>query len=371
MIGRVVAALHGVRFGIDARWYAEGPPSGRNYVRHLLGALAARDDASEFAAFAQGAAVASIRGLGMRVVSTPSLPSFAFNLLGIPARTPRSVRAVLHQNFTPIYARAHSATVVHDLIFLRSPEQFSRTERSYLALIPTLLPRAAVVVTVSEHVRNEVLERWPGRDPATVLVAPNGIDDALLEPAPLVPGEPRSSDRPYVLYLGRINRRKNLGTLVAAFEAAALTDHELLLAGPDDGGAAEVRELVARTRVRDRIHLLGRVPDQEVRSLLAGADAFAYVSLDEGFGVPPLEAMALGLPVVASDIPALRETAGGGGALLVPPNDLDQIAEALRRAVGDVAFRAQALRDGPAHARRFRWSTTASRVRDALERAAA
>jgi glycosyltransferase involved in cell wall biosynthesis len=86
--------------------------------------------------------------------------------------------------------------------------------------------------------------------------------------------------------------------------------------------------------------------------------------------VPPLEAMALGIPVVASDIPALRETTGDGGAILVAPGDIDAIADALRRAVCDESVRVGAERDGPAHARRYRWSTTAARVRDALELAA-
>ncbi len=380
----MVAASPGARFGIDARWFADGPPSGRNYVRHLVAALAARSDAGEFAAFAHGPSVPAIRRLGLRVVPTPALPSFAFNLVGIPARTPRSVTAVLHQNFTPPWSRAGTVTVIHDLIFLRRPEQFSRAERAYLSLIPLLLPGAGVVLTVSEHVRSEVLERWPKRDPASVVVAPNGIDDALLDaedpqsstpgsnppPAARVRGRYRI-ERPYMLYLGRINRRKNLVALVQAFDQACLAEHDLLLVGPDDGGVQDVVEAIRHTRSPDRIRLLGRVPDADVRALLAGADAFAYVSLDEGFGVPPLEAMALGVPVVASDIPALRETALGGGAILVSPSDVSQISEALRRATSDDAVRERARRQGPPHARTFRWSATASRVRLALERAAA
>ncbi len=353
-------------------------------MRHLVAALAARQDAPEFAAFAHGPAVAAIRRLGFSVVKAPALPSFAFNVVGIPARAPRSMDAVLHQNFTPPVARVRSATVIHDLIFLRRPHQFTRAERAYLSLIPLLLPRANVVVTVSEHVRAEVLERWPRRDPASVVVAPNGIDDSLFDTGDASadgrePDRQRAAavrtrhgiERPYVLYLGRINRRKNLVTLVQAFAEARLTEHDLLLAGPDDGAAGEVADAIARTRASGRVRLLGRVDDLDVRALLGGADAFAYVSLDEGFGVPPLEAMALGVPVVASDIPALRETAAGGGAILVPPGDVAQIADALRRAACDEAVHERARREGPPHARTFRWSTTASQVRVALERAVA
>ena len=159
--------------------------------------------------------------------------------------------------------------------------------------------------------------------------------------------------------------------LVEAFAASRLVDHELLLAGPDDGAAREVRDAIDRTKTSDRVRLLGLVGDGDIRRLIAGADALAYISLDEGFGVPPLEAMAVGVPVVASDIPALRETAGGGGAILVSPADVEQIAEALRRAVNDVGLRARARLEGPVHARGYRWSATARQVRLALEQAAA
>jgi glycosyltransferase involved in cell wall biosynthesis len=306
------------------------------------------------------------------------MPAILFNSVGIAARLPASVRSVAYQNFTPPLSRAGSVTIVHDLIFLRHPEYFGRAERTYLSMIGWLLPRATVVAAVSSHVRDEVLDRWPSRDPASVVVAPNGVDEGLLR-AGGRPGDPNAEQltlarlgvsRPYVLYVGRLNVRKNLAVLISAFAAARLPDCQLVLAGPSDARNGDLAVHAEGLGLRDRVTFTGRVADADLPALLRHADAFAYVSLDEGFGVPPLEAMAFGIPVVCSDIPALRETAAAGGALFAQPHEVEDIAGCLTRAVTDEALRATAKAQGPAHARLYRWRATAIAVHGALERAA-
>jgi glycosyltransferase involved in cell wall biosynthesis len=306
------------------------------------------------------------------------MPAILFNSVGIAARLPASVRSVVYQNFTPPLSRAGSVTVVHDLIFLTHPEYFRRAERLYLSLIARLLPRATVVAAVSSHVRDEVLDRWPGRDPASVVVAPNGVDEGLLRAAtsPIDQDAERLTlarlgvSRPYVLYVGRLNVRKNLSRLISAFAAARLADFQLVLVGPSDARNGDLAAHAEGLGMHDRVTFTGRVADADLPALLRHASAFAYVSLEEGFGVPPLEAMAFGIPVVCSDIPALRETAEAGGALFAQPLDVDNIAECLTRAVTDEAFAATAKGLGPAHAGRYRWKSTATALHGALERAA-
>jgi glycosyltransferase involved in cell wall biosynthesis len=366
------------RFGVDARWWTAGPPSGRNYVRHLLAEFGAGPDATDYVAFVRGRSAGDSGGVvPIRAVSLPSMPAVIFNSVAIPARLPASVRSVVYQNFTPPISRAGSVTIVHDLIFFTHPEYFGRAERLYLSLIGRLLPRATIVAAVSAHVRDEILERWPGRDPASVIVAPNGIDDGILNAAssagdqnadPLVLARLRVS-QPYVLYLGRLNIRKNLARLMSAFAAAQLSDHQLVLAGPPDSSGGDLAAHAARQGLVDRVRFTGRIADADLPALLRNADAFAYVSLEEGFGVPPLEAMAFGVPVLCSDIPALRETAADGGALFADAHHVDSIAQGLTRAVNDETFRTTARALGPAHARQYRWRAAALAVHDALERA--
>lgn len=363
------------RFGIDGRWLTGGPPSGVNYVRRVVRELAAGPVAGQFVVFGRrGASEVVAEHAGMRVSVLPGLPSLLFSTVAVPLGTPRSVRAVLYQNFTPPAARAAAVTVVHDLIFMSSPTVFTRAERAYLGLIPRLLPQARVVAAVSEHVRAQVLDRWPRRDPSSVVVAPNGVDERLLVAASRGPSDDdrRVCERlalstPYVLYVGRLTARKNLARLIRAFSTARLPDHRLVLAGAPSGLSEDLAVVARNAGVGGRVHLLGRVDDGDLPALYRNASAFAYVSLDEGFGVPPLEAMAFGIPVVCSDIASLRETAARGGALFVPPLDEAAMAGALARAVADEDLRADARLVGPSHARMYRWSTTARILHQALE----
>jgi glycosyltransferase involved in cell wall biosynthesis len=354
-------------FGLDARWLSSGPPSGHGYVRNLTSALAAGPEADAFVAFIRGAQDSCTPGIRCRRL--PNLPGPIFNALAIPLATPRRTRAVLYQNFAPVVGRGTSVTVVHDLIFLEHPEQFSAIERAYLALIPLLLPRSAMIVTVSEHVRRQVLERWPRRDPETVVSVPNGVGDHLLAAGSGdVLGDrqaafrrARGLNRPYVAYLGRLTARKNLSRLVRA-HARALPEHDLAIAGAASGIADDLAAVAQSAGIGDRLRLLGPLNDDEVSSFLAGADLFAYVSLAEGFGVPPLEAMAFGLPVVASAIPALAETAAPGGAIMVEPTDVESISDGLRVAARDNVLRERARSAGPRYAATFRWGMVAERI---------
>jgi glycosyltransferase involved in cell wall biosynthesis len=367
------------RFGVDGRWLTGGPPSGVNYVRRLLGELAAQPIARQTMVFAKPGADHHLpAGSPLRVRPVRGAPSLAFNLLAIPALSPGSVRSVLYQNYTPIVGRGAAVTVIHDLIFLAHPELFTPAERAYLGLIPRLLPRAARIAAVSSHVRDVILERFPGRDPATVTVAPNGVSERLLaaaadptDPADLEHLRRLGIDGPYVLYLGRINARKNLARLVAAFEDPRLAGLQLVIAGQRSGAVEDLEGTASRLRLSGRLRMPGFIPDDDLPLLLRQAAAFAYVSLDEGFGVPPLEAMAFGTPVVCSDIAPLRETAAGGGALFVSPTDVESIAQGLATAIEDTAAQARARRLGPEHAATFRWATTAAIVEGVMREAAA
>lgn len=312
-------------------------------------------------------------GCDVRVLRRAPAP--IFNGVSVQLAMPRCVSAVLYQSFTPPLSRAGRVVVIHDLIYLKRPELFTRKELLYFSWIPRLLPLAEVVATVSEHVRQEVLDILPGRDPATVCVIPNGVDEAFFldnlarSRAVAEARQVLGLDGPYIVAVGRINPRKNLGRLVRAFLSAGLSDYTLVLAGPRDGPRDD--DLAdALESAGHRVRLLGYVPDATLPGLYAGADAACYVSLDEGFGVPPLEAMATGTPVVASDIPVIREVLGDA-ALVVDPLEVEEIAHALVSIVGDSALRARLSARGLERASAHRWAEAAGRAASALELAAA
>ena len=301
---------------------------------------------------------------GVRFRRLPLSPAPLFNGIEMQWALPRSATAVLYQSFTPPISAAGRVVVIHDLIYLTRPEMFTRIERAYFRFLPMLLPRAEIVATVSDHVRQEILERFPKRDPATVHVVPNGVDPRFfLTPEQRAFEADRARkryglDRPYVVAVGRRNPRKNLARLVTAFGAAGLDDLDLVLAGPSDGPHDGGLEDAIASVGAGRIRQLGEVPDGLLAGIYAGAECACYVSLAEGFGVPPLEAMATGTPVLASEIPPLREVAGDA-ALLVDPLDTDAIMDGLRRLVLETELRKVLVERGHARAAQFSWARSA------------
>jgi glycosyltransferase involved in cell wall biosynthesis len=239
-------------------------------------------------------------------------------------------------NFVAPPARAPVVVTVHDLAFLRFPELCRPETAIFTPLLERALARGAHVHAVSDTVADEVQDAFsvePERVTRVyVPIAPSGGDpDAGLRLA---------GGAPYVLALGTVEPRKNLPRLVAAFDqlATRMADITLVVAGPDGWGVDAFTAASRAARHGDRIRRLGYVTDEQRRDLLAGAAVLAYPSLYEGFGHPPLEAMAAGVPVVAGRAGAVPE-AVGDAALLVDPLDVEDLAGALEIVLTDPSTR--------------------------------
>jgi glycosyltransferase involved in cell wall biosynthesis len=263
----------------------------------------------------------------------------------LPVAARRADWLLCPANLAPLAAR-NTAVVVHDAAPLRDPSWYSELYvRWQRFVLPRVARRARLVITVSEFSRCELRELL-GVDAAVV---PGGVDERFRPEAEPLAGV----TRPYVLTVASRTARKNLGALEETARRLSSRGMELIAAGGDrpqfrdDGGASAVRAL-------------GQVPDEQLPGLYAGASCFVLPSLYEGFGLPCLEAMACGTPVVASDAGALAETCGGA-ALLVDPNDPSAIADAVERAIGDEDLRTAGLE----RASQFSWDRTTREV-DAL-----
>jgi len=249
----------------------------------------------------------------------------------------------------PPSRRAARLVYVHDLTALRHPEWCTPTARRYPALIRRAIDAGAWVHTGAEAVANEVIEHF-GIDPARVRVIPPGLDVV----APGGAGAGRLEGPPYLLGLGTAEPRKDFPGLVAAFDALA-EDHpdlELRIAGPRGWGEADLEEAIAGAAHRDRIHRMGWVAD--IRAVLAGAAALVYSSRYEGFGLPPLEAMALGVPVVATEVGSLPEVLGDA-AVLVPPGDPAALAAGVEQVLGDAGLRDRLITSGRRRVAAYSW----------------
>lgn len=278
-----------------------------------------------------------------------------------------TVDVVHGTNFTvPPARRAAEVVTVHDVTPLRFAELAAPTTRAFPALVRRAIARGALVHTPSAFVAAEVV--WLlGADPERVHAVPPGIPEAVVAATP-----PDDAPGGYVLALGTVEPRKDLPTLVQAFDAVASAHPRLrlVIAGSPGWDEAGLDAAIERAVHRDRIERLGYVEPARRSALLRGASVFAYPAVYEGFGFPPLEAMAAGVPVVASRAGALPEVLGDGAAL-VPAGDRDALAEALGLVLQDDDVRAGLVERGRRRASEFSWEACGKELASLYRRAAA
>jgi glycosyltransferase involved in cell wall biosynthesis len=254
---------------------------------------------------------------------------------------------------------------VHDLIPLRYPASAPRQAHYYRHVLPRILRACRAVVAVSRATADDLRE-WYGLE-VPIHVVHQGYRSDLFRPArpgeAPAPAAARLGD--YLLTVAEGRAYKNLDRLVRAFARAELRDVRLVLVGRLGPDAAGLRALPERLGVADRVSFLGAVPDAELAALYRGALGFVFPSLWEGFGIPPLEAMASGCPVAASNAASIPEVCGPA-ALYFDPERTDDVARAICTLAGDEALRARLARRGLERAREFSFERCAAGVREAL-----
>ncbi len=296
-------------------------------------------------------------------------------LLWEQSRLPGLVRGagpnVFHATWnsgTPPRSSVPVVLTVHDLIPWHEcrahyPSRWQRL--CYRRAIRTSVRRATVVTTVSNHVRDDLV-RTLAIDPCDVRVVPNGVD------APESVQRSSSPERPYVLYVGGHESRKNVAGVFAAMSrywAAHGGELELRLTGTREALSTDAAAACRALKPENAVRFIGTVGDDELGHLYAGATALLLLSRAEGFGLPALEAMAHGCPVIAANAASLPEVVGDA-ALLVDPDDSDRVCSAVRRVVTDSSLRSLLVQRGRERAARFSWRAAAAQMREVYERAA-
>ena len=293
----------------------------------------------------------------------------------LPQRVARWGADVLVSALTIGPARGDTPFVstVHDLTPLTHPEwHAARTLVGFVPLWERTVERASRFLCVSKTTARELVERYP-ETASRVRVTLNGVDTEFFSPADDPAARRRTrqryaAGRPFLLYLGTLEPRKNVEALVVACErmwGRRRARPDLVLAGGSGWKTAGLHRRIARSAYRDKIHIAGYAARDAARDLYRSAEAFVYPSLAEGFGLPILEAMACGTPVVASTTEALREV-GGDAALYAPPRDVETLSRQIERALEDEPLREALARAGPRRAAGFRWDTAAATTAEAL-----
>jgi glycosyltransferase involved in cell wall biosynthesis len=366
-----------VRIGLDATPLLGRMTGVGTYTSNLLGALAHDWPQDEFVATAftwrgrgsLGAVVPARVMVRSRPAPARALRAAWASVGQPPVEALSGAVDVFHgTNFVlPPVRRAAGVVTVHDLSFLRYPQTVSSASLAYRELVPVSLGRAAVVLCPSRAVAEQIQDAY-AVPPECILVTPLGVDPQWSVAVPATPSwrAERGIPSDYLLAVGTLEPRKNLRALVAAY-AGLVADRADVPPLVIAGGAGWGDELDLRSIPRGRVILTGHLELAQLRSLVAGATLLAFPSIDEGFGLPPLEALACGVPVVANDLPVTREVLGDQ-ADFCDAGDPPALAEALLAAVTDPHGTGDSRR---AHAAEFTWSRCAAETHSAYLRAVA
>ena len=368
-----------MRIAIDAHSVGAKLAGNESYATNLIEALAQVDSVNEYTLYvttAEARARFSQRWPNFRVQTTfPHTP-----LIRIPVTLAAELRKrpvdVLHVQFTaPPFSPCPVVVSVHDLSFEHLPQTFNRRSRTQLRLtVRHSVKKAARILTLSEHTRRDMIETYgtsPERITAIPLAAPSYFGRVREERELQRVRHIYGIEGDYILCVSSIQPRKNLSRLVRAYESLRNKRGpgklpKLVLVGKCAWLYDETLRSIEEGRMKDSIILTGYVPQSDLPALYSGSICFVYPSYFEGFGLPPLEAMKCGTPVIAGNRTSLPEVVGDAG-ILVDPFDVNCIAAAIERLVDDPDLRQQLSVKGVARSRLFDWNETARRTLNVYE----
>lgn len=363
-----------LHIGIDASRTAVAARTGtEHYTYELLAALAQRDRRARYTLYCNQMP-AALPPLGpnftLRRIPFPRLWTHARLSAELLVRPPDVLFVPAHvlPLGAPLRRGIRTVVTIHDMGYMHFPEAHTRAHRLYLRLSTMWSARMANhVIAISSATRDDLV-RLAGVPAEKISVIHHGVA------ARFRPAEPHAIEavrqryglgQPYLLYIGTVQPRKNLERLIDAFATleaatphASSPDLQLVIAGKRGWLTDAIERRAASLGLDDRVRFVGYVPDDDVPPLLSGARAFVFPSLYEGFGMPVLEAMACGTPVLASDSSSLPEIAGEA-ALLVDPLDTAAIAAGIGRLAGDNTLLADLRRRGLERAAQFTWGRCA------------
>ena len=363
----------------DASYRNAGPS---RYTTKLVEALLAQPSDHDFTLFLneQARALPFEPGRPVRVLRTRAPTSrTSIRVLWEHLLAPWHIGAarleVVHSmlNVVPLAALTRHVVTVHDLSFMRTPGAHPTHRRWYLTAATWLSARRARAVLADSHATKDDVVELLGADPDRVHVVYPGREAVFHPRADAdVQAFRRANklDRPFVLFVGTLEPRKNVDVLVRAFGTAARDGFagDLVLAGGSGWATEAIDAALAESPVRDRIRRIGYVKQEDLPYWYCAADVVVYPSSYEGFGIPVLEAMASGTPVITSNRSSLPEVAGDA-ALTVDPRDIPQLAAAMTAVLASPERRAGMRERGLAQAQRFDWTVAAERCLNVYQRA--
>ena len=354
-----------MRIGINGRFLAAKRTGVQRAAYNLIKALVRVDHVNEYYLFTSADQAnnpdwnyPNVKVIASNIREGENFRNHLWEQFSLPRLAEKHQIDILHSpaNLAPLFYRGRSIVHIHDLCFVVNPQWFSFSFRTlYNFVIPRVARRAAKVITNSNNSRNDLLQfcNLPAERVSQVYWA---VDDLFTANNGEEP-KPQDWDlEDYILYVGSLEPRKNIGTLLEAYELMRSKHPELkpklVLIGGESPIFAEVRLKVKK--FKDDILFKGFVNDEMLRTYYRRASLFVYPSLYEGFGLPPLEAMASGVPVVTTLTSSLPEVVGDA-ALMVSPYNVEQLAETMATVLTNPQIREDLIAKGREQVRKFNW----------------
>jgi len=360
-----------LRLGIDAKWFFEGPPSGHMVVKNLVDEMLRNND-ERFDIYLlmnrkDEEQAKAYFPTDTKMIFLRKLPNIVSNALLLPfVARKHSLDVLMLQNFNFLWpGKVFKVVYIHDALFLDYPQYYSFIERLHFGRMKTLAKSANRIITIS-NTEKERMARHNFARPEDIYVVYHGVNPGF-KPITFYQDEDIKQvidkyDLPekYLLYVGRLNPRKNLAKLIEAIPMIQDPDMKLLIVGEQEAKGDLLKE-IASHHLSGKIIFTGHIPEDDLHLIYAAATIFCFPSYAEGFGLPPLEAMRCGLPVVVSNRTSMPEVCGNA-ALYIDPDHAEDIAQKINSLLGDKSFYQKKMIDGLGYSATFSWKRSANEI---------
>jgi glycosyltransferase involved in cell wall biosynthesis len=367
-----------MKIGIDAKWYFDGPASGKVVVENLVNALCELDFDHEFVFFLDAKEKHKLFPHKLKNIKLDYVwagNNLLSNLFILPFKAQKyDLDVLIYQNFPSLFNQYKQIAYIHDIIFLTHPEYYTWKERLYFYPLKYLVKYAHRINTVSFSEKKRILKYYPVNE-NKIDVIYHGVNKSF---KPLEVYDKRLINKirkkyklpsKYLLYVGRLNIRKNITNLLKAIPLLKDLKIPLVIVGGYDWKMQNITTIIDETGISDRIYFAGPVFGEELAIIYACATLFCFPSYEESFGLPPLEAMASGVPVVVSQSSSIPEICGDAGNY-VDPNSPENIANMIDILLTDKDLYNMKRKMGLERAKLFTWENAAKKLIESCEKAA-
>ena len=356
---------------IDAKWLFKGPVSGRVVVKNIIDQIT-KNHLEDYAFILlvdkndkKNADYYSEKGY--RIIRVWGKINMISNMFVVPFKLlQHKIDIAIFQNFTPIFSSYRKILYIHDIIYESHPEFFTLIERIYFKPVKWSAKIANHIVTISYNEKNRLVKYGYGTS-EKISVVYNGVN-RLNGDRKISSAEIKISNKlpkQYALYVGRINDRKNIINLIKSFEYVD-ESLKLIIVGKRDWKNSKLQEILSIGELNNRIIFTGYVSDAELKFMYQHAKLFVYVSYEEGFGLPPLEAMTFNLPVVVSAVSCLPEVCSDA-AIYVDPDNPEDIARGITSLLRDEDLRNGKILRGLSQVDKFTWENSVKTLMNVIK----